>query len=244
MIIGGTSGIGLALARHYLEQGEQVAVCGRDLARMEPASPASPAGRAALREYQFDIADRAALAAALADFAGGALDMLVVTAGLYGDAPALERDPGLGLRMLRTNVGGLNHAFELASGPMVARRAGRLVALASVAGLLRDYPGASLYSANKRIVIELCNAYRKALAPFGVGVTVIVPGYVDTAALRALNQGDASHKPFLQTEAQAVARIAQAIAQGRARCVFPWQMQAMVAIFNRLPLWLKQIRKK
>lgn len=83
-----------------------------------------------------------------------------------------------------------------------------------------------------------------ALAPFGVGVTVIVPGYVDTAALRALNRGDASHKPFLQTEQQAVARIAHAIAQGRERCVFPWQMQAMVAIFNRLPLWLKRVRKK
>ena len=118
------------------------------------------------------------------------------------------------------------------------------MAVASIAGLQRDYPGGSVYSASKRAAIAICEAYRKALAPFGIAVTVIVPGYVDTARLRELNGGDARGKPFLMSEDEAVQRIAAAIARRDERYVFPWQMHALVRLFNLLPLALKRLRKK
>lgn len=241
MIIGGTSGIGLALARHFLEQGARVAVCGRAVARVDPALPARHAD---LHLYEFDITDREALGAALDDFAGGAIDMLIVTAGAYADAATIQRDPACGPRMVRTNIGGLQQAFELASQKMLARGSGHLVAVASVAGLLRDYPGASLYSATKRGVIAICDAYRLALAPFSVAVTAIVPGYIDTAKLRELNGGDASGKPFLLSEQAAVRHIVAALARRQARCVFPWQMHWLIKAFNCLPQSLRRVRKK
>ena len=93
-------------------------------------------------------------------------------------------------------------------------------------------------------MIALCDFYRKTLARFSIAVSVIVPGYVDTARLRELNGGDARGKPFLMAESAAVERIVAAIAARRERCVFPWQMRSMVAVFNCLPLSLRRLRKK
>jgi len=241
MIIGGTSGIGLGLARHYAGQGARVAICGRH--------PDKVAGLPLMRDgrvtaHVCDIADRARVAAVVADFAAGGLDLLIVTAGQYTDAAAIARDPAATLPVLRVNVGGLDHAFSAGAEAMMARGHGHLVAVASIAGLQRDYPGGSVYSASKRAAIAICDAYRKALAPFAIAVTVIVPGYVDTARLRELNGGDASGKPFLMHEDEAVQRIAAAIARRDQRYVFPWQMHALVRLFNLLPLALKRLRKK
>lgn len=238
LILGGTSGIGLALARHYLQQGDTVAVAGRDLARL-PTDLRS----AQLQAYALDIADGPALAQVVQQFSASGLDLLIVAAGFYFNTRHHPLDAATTLRMLQTNLSGLEHAFVLASQQMLAQQSGQLVAISSVAGLLHDYPGASLYSATKRSVLSLCATYRTALQPFGIAVTAIVPGYVDTAKLRALNQGDASHKPFLLSEAQAVAQITQAIHQREAVRVFPWQMRWLVALLNCLPRQLLALRR-
>ncbi|WP_294771854.1 SDR family NAD(P)-dependent oxidoreductase [uncultured Rhodoferax sp.] len=234
MILGGTSGIGLALARHYLEQGDTVAVCGRDIRRLEGTAVQ---GRPRLQVYALDIADPQALEAAMADFASDRLDLLIVTAGMYFNTRTHPMDAATTLRLLQTNVSGLSHAFEFAASRMLRQGSGQLVAVASVAGLLKDYPGASVYSASKRSVLSLCQTYRMALAPFGIAVTAIVPGYMDTAKLRALNGGDASHKPFLLSERDAAIRIVHAITRRDAVTVFPWQMRWAIAVLNWLPLW-------
>lgn len=241
LILGGTSGIGLALAGYYLRQGARVAVCGRDLGRL-----AGQAQAAGMLSYQLDIADRQAVAAAVDDFCanGAALDLLIVTAGHYADSAALASDPSLGVQMLRTNVVGLNVAFDVAVQRMAGQRSGQLVAVASIAGLLRDGPDASFYSTNKRTVLVLCDTWRKALAPLGIPVTVLVPGYIDTARLRALNHGDASGKPFLLSEDQAVEKMVAAIAGRVQRVVFPWQLHWLVRVFNLLPGVLRRVRKQ
>lgn len=241
MIIGGTSGIGLATAKHYLESGHLVGVAGRDITRIGSD----------LREqfpllscYQFDIRDAARVTKAISEFADGALDMLIVSAGFYADADTLQANSDAASEMIRTNIGGLYNAFDAASSLMLKRQRGQLVAIASIAGLLKEYPQSSLYSVTKRAVIGMCAAYRKMLAPFSIAVTVIVPGYLDTAKLRALNNGDASRKPFLLTEQQAVAHIVEAIAQRKPAHSFPWQLRWLVACFNYLPVSLKSVRKK
>ena len=256
MIIGGASGIGLALARHYAALGARVAICGRH--------PDKVAGLPLLRDgrvsvHACDIADRDRVAAVVAQFAAQGLDLLIVTAGQYTDAAAIAQDAGSTLPVLRVNVGGLDHAFSAGAEAMMApaasangsgsasasaTRRGHLVAVASIAGLQRDHAGGSVYSASKRAAIAICDAYRKALAPFAIDVTVIVPGYVDTARLRELNDGDASSKPFLMAEDEAVRRIAAAIARRDERHVFPWQMHVLVRLFNLLPPSLMRLRKR
>lgn len=241
MIIGGTSGIGLALAGHYHARGAALALCGRNVARLD----GHPLVRdARVRTFALDIGDRAAVEAAVHVFGADGIDMLVVTAGQYADAAGLAADPGLGPVLVRTNIAGLVNAFDAAAPLMRAQGRGQLVAVASIAGLQKAYPGGSLYAASKRAAIAMCDAYRKALAPFGIAVTTLVPGYVDTARLRELNGGDASAKPYLQTEAAAVARMAAAIDARAERCVFPWQLHLLVRLFNLLPLRLKRLRRK
>ncbi|MCA1248872.1 SDR family NAD(P)-dependent oxidoreductase [Massilia sp. MS-15] len=241
MVIGGASGIGRALALHYLAQGAQLAVCSRRLAgpgcdwlTLHPQ----------VRGYGFDIADRAALTDAIRHFGIGGLDVLIVTAGQYADAATLAAQPDAGIGIVQTNVLGLAQAFDTAATLMREQGHGQLVAVASIAGLLEEYPGGSLYSASKRAAIGICDAYRKALLPFGIAVTTIVPGYVDTARLRELNGGDAGSKLFLQSEAAAVRRMVGAIGRREAHFIFPWQLQLMARLFNLLPAGLQRLRRK
>jgi len=241
MIIGATRGIGLALATHYASQGARLALCGRDIGRMDRHPLRSHAG---VRLYQFDIADRCALARAIQEFGKDRLDLVIVAAGQYVDAASLATQPACGVALMQTNVVGLVQAFDAAAAVMILQQYGQLVAIASMAGLIEDYPGASLYSASKRAALAVCNVYRKALAPFGIAVTAIVPGYVDTVRLRELNGGDASRKPFLQSEAVAVSQIADAIRRRKHQCVFPWQMHLLVRLFNFLPQGLRALRRK
>jgi len=241
MIIGGTSGIGLALARHYAQKGAVLALCGRDPSRLD-GHPIT--GQAGLRRYGFDIGDRAAVFDAVKDFAAEGLDLLVVTAGQYADATALAQDRMRSLPVVRTNVSGLCHAFDAGTQAMLRNGRGQMVVVASIAGLLHEYPNGSLYSASKRAAIAISDTYRRALAPHGIGVTAIVPGYIDTQKLRDLNGGSAQRKPFLQSEEEAVRRIVRAIAERDAHCIFPWQLHAMVRVFNLLPKGLQRYRKK
>lgn len=244
MIIGGTSGMGLALARHYLALGHTVAIAGRNLSKLP--EPELRTQQINLHSYQFDIANRASVEESIHHFVDHGrrkLDLLIVTAGTYFNSRTQPLDENATSALLRTNVSGLNHAFEIASAYMQKQGGGQLVAVSSIAGLMNDYPGASAYSATKRAVLALCDCYRKALSPFSIAVTAIVPGYVDTEKLRQLNNGDASHKPFIMSEARAVAHIVSAIESRQAIRIFPWQMRLIVAFLSLLPLhrlWLKQ----
>eukprot|EP01032_Pedospumella_encystans_P037377 gene37377-42335_t len=89
LIIGGTSGIGLGLARHYWEQGARVAICGRHPDKLDGVQFARDSR---VSVHACDIADRAAVARVVAEVtdAAGGIDLLIVTAGQYTDAKAEE----------------------------------------------------------------------------------------------------------------------------------------------------------
>jgi NAD(P)-dependent dehydrogenase (short-subunit alcohol dehydrogenase family) len=234
LILGGTRGIGRGLAERCLARGMSVTVCGRDVEALQGSAIAT---HPALRAIALDIADAAAVRNAVmqAGAPEGSLDLLAVTAGLYFNTRTHPLDEAATLQLLRTNVSGLAHALEAGATRMLSQGHGRIAAISSMAGLLKDYRGASVYGATKRSVLGLCATYRKALAPFGVTVTAVIPGYVDTEKLRELNGGDARHKPFLMPEEEAVTRILQAIDAGQPVCAFPWQMRAIVALLNLVP---------
>ena len=263
-IFGGTRGLGLALAKHYLQNGHTVAIAGRN-----PAAAIAIPNDANLHCYTLDIGDSSAVHSALNEYAAAAhvskqgLDLVIVTAGLYFNDRNHALDAASSRAMLETNVNGLSHVLQHASAIMLQQlscrlvcqgkqlscrlvcqgkqNAGQIAAVASIAGLLSDYPGASVYSATKRSVLQLCDTYQRALIGFGIHVTTIIPGYIDTERLRELNGGNAQHKPFLVSEAFAVEKIVAAIA-GRAQfCVFPWQMHLLVRVIGVLPKWLQKM---
>lgn len=241
VIVGGTSGIGLGLAASYLERGHDVVVCGRRPERLDGHPVAS---HPRLTRCRLNVADARKTQELFSDLAPHGIDLVIVSAGYYAGAAEIGADPSEAERILSTNVRGLCHVFDSVIPVMRAQRRGRLVAIASIAGLLAPYRHGSLYSASKRAAISLCAVYRKALEADRIGVTTIIPGYVDTARLRELSGGSAQGKPFLVSEADAVQRIVAAIERGDEEFVFPRAMLWLVRAFNLLPAPLRSLRKR
>ncbi len=229
-IAGGTSGIGLALAKRYLERGAEVAVCGRDLTKMS----AYPWGHS-IRSFEVDVCQLSSLQNAVSSFcAHMPLDLFINCTGSYADDVAQQISYQEAVAMLQVNMMGTLNCFEAARTAMQGQSGGQIAIVASVSGTLH-FPNSSLYSKTKRAAIQVADAYRRALYPYGIAVTVIAPGYVDTEKLRALNKQDLSKKPFLIPVDDAAQRIMTAIEQKKKQVVFPKRMKWLMASLGLLP---------
>jgi 3-oxoacyl-[acyl-carrier-protein] reductase len=225
-IIGGTSGIGYALANFYHQQGNNVGVCGRDLKKL--------ATEYRFEKYQADVTHKELLANALYQFIGtGTLSLLINCAGSYAEDVAGEISYKEAVAMLQTNIIGAINTLEIGR-ELMRNSGGQIVLLASISGIL-DYPESSLYTKTKRSVLQIADAYRRALRPLGIHITTIAPGYVATQKLHELNQNNLSKKPFLVSEAQAVAEISHAIAQKKPLHLFPARMKWLMRLLSCLP---------
>ncbi len=240
-ITGGTSGIGQELAKRYLTMGHRVGICGRR-AEKSLLSP-SPA----LHSYSLDVRDKGALMSAVRDFSQGELDLMIIAAGTYTESILHHLSPEESAAMLQTNIGGTLNALEVARELMLPRQRGHIAAIASVSALL-DFPQSSLYSKTKKSVLNLCEAYRAAMAPNGITVTAIAPGYVDTPKLRELNHGNLSAKPCLITCEQAATHIIAGIEQGKELLIFPPGMKRLITLLSLLPgslqAWIMKTRAR
>ena len=113
---------------------------------------------------------------------------------------------------------------------MQARRSGRLVGIASVAGI-RGLPGHGAYCASKAAVIGYCESLRGEMRACGVKVVTIAPGYVDTP----LTRGNRYGMPFLMQPDDFADRAFQAIEAGTSYRVIPWQMGVVAKLLRLLP---------
>jgi len=225
VITGASSGIGEALARHYLAAGAEVALIARRPVNAERAI-----------SYSLDVTDEAALAAAARDFLDrfGAPDLVIANAGISsGTRGADPSDLAKLRRVLDVNVAGL--AATLAAFAPAMREAGRgtLAGIASVAGF-RGLPGNGAYCASKAAAITWLESLRAELHGSGVSVVCICPGYIDTP----MTQVNRFRMPFLLSADEAARRIARAIAARRRLAVIPWQMALVSVLLRAMPGWL------
>ncbi|BBA50292.1 3-oxoacyl-ACP reductase [Fusobacterium varium] len=228
-IAGGTSGIGLAVARKYLKQGHEVGICGRSQEKIDAIEKHEK-----LKIYRLDTYDKLSFEMAVKDFSNGELDIMIASAGNYSNSRIRRLTQEEAINMLKVNISGTINAFEIAREIMLKNKKGHIVAISSVAALL-EYPGASVYSKSKRVVINLCEAYREALADFGIGVTAVIPGYVDTLKLRELNNNDVSKKPFIMSEEYTANIIVKSIEENKEKIIFPLKMKIIISILSVLP---------
>ncbi|MFD5001902.1 SDR family oxidoreductase [Streptomyces mutabilis] len=178
LITGGGSGIGAAVARRLLEAGQRVAVTGRGEARLRAFREelGDPDG---LLTLVGDAADhtqvRSAVEATLKEF--GRLDTVVANAGFATHDSVAEGDPAGWSEMVLTNV--LGPALLIrASIDALKETRGRIVLVGSVAGFVPT-PG-NIYGATKWAVTGLAENTRREVTQWGVGVTLIAPGRVET----------------------------------------------------------------
>lgn len=226
-ITGGTTGIGLALAKLYLEEGHRVGICARNLEKF----PAEIRNKYKLLKcYEVDVVNREELRTAIMDFSQGDLDIIIANAGRSVGAKSKTPQFSVANTIIDINVKGVLNTFEIALELMLPKKKGHLVATASVAGFV-GLPGAGAYSASKAAVLKLCESYSIDLKRSGISVTAIAPGFIDTP----LTQQNNHKMPFLMSAEQAAKRIKRAIEKKKPLYIFPFRMKLVMTILDKMP---------
>jgi len=178
VVTGGGRGIGRAIAEMLAGEGASVTLIGRDRARLAAAA----SGLGAQADVAIcDVSDGDSVAHAFHEIRArhAAIDILVNNAGQAASAPFAKTDAALWEKMLAVNLTGtFLCAREVVPG-MVERRWGRIVNVASTAGLV-GYPYVAAYCAAKHGVIGLTRALALETARAGVTVNAVCPGYTET----------------------------------------------------------------
>jgi len=234
-ITGASSGIGRAIALEYARGGARVALAARREAELESlASETRSMGSQALC-LPLDVTDPEAVGEAVrrADRELGSLDMVIANAG-RGDTLLSTR---LGWNdvapVLDVNVRGAIATLVAAIPIFVAAQGGHLVGVSSLAGI-RGLPTSAAYSASKAALSTFLESLRIDLAPVGIRVTDVQPGFVATP----INEHARYPMPFKWPVEKAARHIVRRLERGPAVVAFPWQLVLATRIARVLPAWI------
>lgn len=233
VITGASSGLGLALARHYLERGATVAACARREELLQSLAAEFP-GKVFC--YALDVRDAAAIRAAADDFMArvGVPDIVIANTGVsIGTLTRYAEDNDVFQHVMDINVLGAVKTFQPFVEAMRQAKHGRLVGIASVAGF-RGLPGSGAYSASKAALISYLESLRVELHGSGVKVVTVCPGYIRTP----MTDINPYPMPFILEADEAARRMARVIESGKSFAVVPWQMGMVGWLLKRLPNWL------
>ena len=180
LVTGGGSGVGRAIALALAASGVEVTICGRRAEALESVASENPR----IHAIAADVTDEQSMLALYetAQAARGPFDIVVANAGSAESAPAHKIKLDNWKKTLDVNLTGSFLTVQPALAGMMARKAGRLIFIASTAGL-KGYGYVAPYVAAKHGVVGLMRALAAETAKSGVTVNAICPGYVETEML-------------------------------------------------------------
>lgn len=223
-LIGASSGIGEALAHRLVYLGARVAVTSRHVAALEKLNAAYVAPA--------DVTDTAALATAFEAVVAalGGVDVVFVNAGTHQPVRAWELDADAAARLVQVNLIGAMNAVALVAPWFTERGTGRIAVTASVAGY-GGLPTGLVYGATKAALINFAETLYLDLAPKGVAVHLINPGFVKTP----LTDKNDFKMPALISSEAAARDILDGIAAGEFETHFPKRFTRVLKLLNLLP---------
>jgi short-subunit dehydrogenase len=230
LITGASSGIGAALARAYAGPGVSLILWGRDQARLGETAAAAHAKGAQCATDAFDIRDLDGQLARLKALSN--LDIAIFNAGLGGSVPPdrIAEDPARARATAEVNFVAPVTGASFVAGEMAKRGRGRIVLIGSIAESY-PLPMAPTYAATKAGLRLFAEALGLRLRNFGVTVTLVSPGFIDTPMSQQLNEP----RPFLITADRAARDIVRGVAAGKASIVTPWQFAMVRFVTDLLP---------
>lgn len=234
LITGASSGIGRALALAYAAEGADLVLFGRDSDRLsESAQACRDAGAKNVEAHVVDVRDREKMAELLqAADAQGPIDLLVANAGVatgLSSGQILET-PDAVRAMMAINVAGVFNTVEPLIPAMSGRRRGQIAIVGSMAGV-RALPYSPSYCAAKSAVHMWADCLRGSLAPYGVSVSLIVPGFVKTR----MNAPLKAWQPGAISDIEAARIVKRGLDRRRGVIAFPYFMYAAMRFFSFLP---------
>jgi 3-oxoacyl-[acyl-carrier protein] reductase len=212
LITGGNRGIGLAIAKAFLANGDKVAVTYRSASEL-------PEG---LLGVQADVTDEASVDAAFKEVeaAHGPVEVLVANAGITKDTLLLRMSEDDFTSVLDTNLTGAFRVIKRACKGMIRLRKGRVVLISSVSGLY-GAPGQINYSASKAGLVGIARSLTRELGSRGITANVVAPGFINTDMTAELPE--ATQKDYLASipanrfaEAEEVANVVRWISSDEA----------------------------
>jgi 3-oxoacyl-[acyl-carrier protein] reductase len=171
LVTGGNRGIGLAIARAFAQDGDNVVITNR--------SGDAPEG---LRAVRCEVTDTASVDAAFAqaeELLGGPVEVLVANAGVTRDQLLMRMSDEEFDQVVDTNLGGAFRCARRASKGMIRLRRGRIVFISSVVGLYGS-PGQTNYAASKSGLVGLARSISRELGGRGITANVVAPGFIET----------------------------------------------------------------
>ena len=235
-ITGASSGIGQALAARFHRAGYRLALVARRADEVDRWARGQGFAPPTWAVYGADVRDIGAITGAgrACIDAQGVPDVVIANAGIsVGMDTARFEDLEVMRATYETNNLGLAATFQPFVAPMIERRSGTLVGIASVAAM-RGIPGHGAYSSSKAAVIAYCESLRGELRTTGVRVVTIAPGYIDTP----LTRGNRYSMPFLMSADRFADRAYAAIVAGVPLRFIPWQMAIVARLLKWLPIAL------
>lgn len=236
-ITGGSSGIGQAMALACLQKGWRVALVARRLDALQSWAAQTTqalqltADRIGVFAADVQNPDEIIAAAEQCMTQMGLPDVVVANAGISLGVDTAEREDLAVMRqVMDTNVLGMAASFHPFIRAMQQRGSGRLVGIASVAGI-RGLPGHAAYCASKAAVISYCESLRGELRASGLKVITIAPGYVATP----LTERNRYPMPFLMSAEAFAEQALRSIEKGTSYQVIPWPMGVVARLLRWLP---------
>jgi NAD(P)-dependent dehydrogenase (short-subunit alcohol dehydrogenase family) len=185
VVTGGASGIGLGVARQFLDDGHRVAILDNNKSAADAAADTLRAGGGDALAVEVDVSDRGSVDAAFERVRAelGPVEILVTSAGIESFDPVLEITPETWDRIIAVNLTGTFSCVQAAVPDMLAADWGRIVTISS-SSAQSGAPNMAHYAASMGGVISLTNALAGELARRGVTVNTIPPSLVDTPMVR------------------------------------------------------------